>query len=135
LQHAHRLRRVARLGVEIRRLHQRLPLNGLVLSRIGGNVLELGSCLAGAVGGGISYREFRGHIALQRILREGTPEPLEHHDGAVPLLQYDELSSGVVLRIGTDLRFRRDTLDPQGKPLPPPPAPPPLPASLLLFLL
>src|SRR6202035_285586 len=47
------------------------------------------------------------------MLRELAAKILEHADGAVPLLEVQQLGSGVVLRVGADLRLRRHAPDAQ----------------------
>src|SRR5256885_5544061 len=47
------------------------------------------------------------------MLRDLTAKILEHADGALPLLEGQQLRGGVVLRIGADLRFRGHAPDAQ----------------------
>ena len=56
-------------------------------------------CRSGAVGSRVSYRELRGHIALQWTLRKRPPESFEHGDGTVPLLERDELRGNRVFSV------------------------------------
>ena len=93
------LRRVVGLRVQVRRLQQRLALHGL-RPRPGSprcartpRPPRPGDCRF-AVG----HRELARHVRLRSRSWELAPEALEHADGAVPLLEIDELRGRVVLR-------------------------------------
>ncbi len=57
----------------------------------------------------ISDGQLARHVRSQLVLGILAAEGLEHLDGAIPLLEDDQLGRRVVLRRGADLRIRRDS--------------------------
>ena len=107
------LRRIARLLVQHSGPLARLALHVGRFTRRLGDLLELGRRQRGAMRLAVGNGQLARDVGLQLGLREVRPEPLEHDDRLVPLFRADQQRGRIEIRIGADLRARRELGDAQ----------------------
>jgi len=107
LEHGDRFGGIVGLGIQIRRLQERLALHLGILVRVSGDALKLTRGRTGVIALGVRHRKLARHIRGQLALGEIAPEILEHADRPIPLLEVDELRCRVVLGGRANLRVRR----------------------------